>query len=218
MRLSDFLYEAKKPEIVEIEVAPSVAVKEAEEIYDSDEKLKKFLSRIHRPKLSDDRSGSFIYRVEEKDGDKVRKGETIIRFNEDQGKKPSEVFAKIIKAIKTPKPTTWESILKKATETLGDASQQGFILDFFIPKVSNPAIKPRSEKLQYVENLPDRYETFGKAMVFRAGKCVSKLTDVNTKINKENFQDIMQKCFGAATDSQGENDAFLAQFLSLIHI
>ena len=43
MRLSDFLYEAKKPEIVEIEVAPSVAVKEAEEIYDSDEKLKKFL-------------------------------------------------------------------------------------------------------------------------------------------------------------------------------
>lgn len=216
MRLSDFLYEAKKPEIVKIEVTSSVAVKDAEKIYDSDENLKKFLSRIHRPKLSDDRSGSFIYRVEEKDGeDKIRKGETIIRFNEDQGKKPSEVFAKIIKAIKTPKPKTWESILKKATETLGDASQQDFILTFFISKVSNPGVKPRSETLQSVENLPERYETFGKAMVFRAGKCVSKLTDVNTKINKENFQDIMQKCFGAATDSQGENDAFLAQFVRL---
>lgn len=215
MRFTDFLYEAKKPEIEEIEVSPNDAVQEAEKIYDSDENVKKFLSHIYRPKLSDDRSGSFIYRIEDKDGDKIKKGETIIRFNEDQGKNPSEIFSKIIKAIKTPKPTSWESILKKATETLGDASQQGFILDFFIPKISNPAIKPRSEKLQNIVDLPHRYEIFGKAMVFRAGKCVSKLTDVNTKINKENFQDIMQKCFGAATDSQGENDAFLAQFSRL---
>ena len=216
MRLSDFLYEAKKPEIVKIDVTPAVAVKEAEEIYDSDEKLKRFLSRIHRPKLSDDRSGSFIYRVEEKDGeDKIRRGETVIRFNEEQSKQPSEVFAKIIKSIKDPKPTEWEGILKKATESLGDASQQDFILTFFIPKVSNPGVKPKSEVLRSITDLPNRYEIFGKAMVFRAGKCVSRLTDVNTKINKENFQDIMQKCFGAATDSQGESDTFLSQFVRL---
>ena len=214
MRFIDIINEKQK-EKVKIEVTPKNAIEDASKIYKGEDELIEFLSRIHKPHTVKDRNKCFTYRIVNQDNDKIEEGETSINFNADRGKQASEEFSKIIKYIKGPKPTEWESILKSACKKINDADDQNFIENYFIPKVANPAVTPSETKNTNIENLEDRYKIFGKAMVFRAGKCVSKLTDVNTKIDSDNFQDIMQKCFGAATDSQGESDTFLNQFSRL---
>ena len=214
MRFIDIINEKQK-EKVKIEVTPKNAIEDASRIYNGEDELIEFLSRIHKPHTVKDRNKCFTYRIVNQTNDKIEEGETSINFNADRGKQASEEFSKIIKYIKGPKPTEWESILKSACKKINDADDQNFIENYFIPKVANPAVTPSETKNTNIENLEERYKIFGRAMVFRAGKCVSKLTDVNTKINNDNFQDIMQKCFGAATDSQGESDTFLNQFSRL---
>ena len=218
MRFSDIINEdKKKPEIKELTVDKNRVISDAEKIYDSADNLLLFLSRIHRPSNIKDRNMRFIYRVEEKDGNNnvIGRGEVSIKFNADKSKQPSDEFKQIINAIKNPKPTQWEQILKDKCEELNDANDQDFIENYFIPKVANPATIPSSERNATIEGMERRYETFGRAMVFYAGKCVSKLVDTDTKISKNNFQEIMQGAFGAAPDSNGESDSFLSQFRTL---
>lgn len=212
-RLIDFLNEdKKKPEVVKISVTIDTVLEDAKKIYNSDENLEQFLSRIKKPKLSNDKKNYFIYRVSNKTEDKIEEGELAIYFNKSGGKQPSDEFKKIVDAIKTPKPTEWENILKNGAKELGNGDAQDFITSYFIPKVSNPAIVPSETKNQSIRDLPQLYKDVGESMVYRAGECVSKLADADTKINANDFQDVLQSAFGAATNHNGESDIFLSQF------
>lgn len=202
----------KKPETVKISVTIDNVLEDAKKIYNSNKDLETFLSRIKKPKLSNDKKKYFIYRITNKTEDKIEEGELAIYFNKAGGKQPSDEFKKIVDAIKTPKPTEWENILKNGAKELGNGDAQDFITTFFISKVSNPAVTPAQSKDEHISDLPRIYEEVGESMVYRAGECVSKLADADTKINANDFQDVLQSAFGSATNHRGESDAFLSQF------
>lgn len=212
MKFIDFLNEDKKKNdnVKEITVNIDTILKDLDGIYSDEKKMAKFLSRINKPNNWKDRSKRFTYRI----NTDTERGETSIIFNAEKSKSPSADFQKIINAIVKPKPTEWEKLLKHGCGLISNAEQQDFIRTYFIPKVRNPAETPTDKKTQ-IDDIVSKYELFGKAMVFYSGKCVSKLTDPDTKINKDNFQEIMQGCFGAAPNAAGENEKFLDEFITL---
>ena len=212
MKFTDFLNEDKKKNdnVKEITVNIDTILKDLDGIYSDEKKMARFLGRINKPNNWKDRSKRFTYRI----NTDTERGETSILFNHEKSKSPSSDFQKIINAIVKPKPTEWEKLLKHGCGLLSNAEQQDFIRTYFIPKVRNPAETPSGKKTQ-IDDIVSKYRLFGKAMVFYAGKCVSKLTDPDTKIDKANFQEIMQGCFGAAPNEGGETEKYLDEFITL---
>ena len=206
----------EKQNVEKLEIGKAELYQELDGIYKSKENLEKFLSHIYPPKAVE-RTKRFVYRIQ-KFNDKhqlIAQGEYGVRFNDDKSKQASEVFKVVVDKIKKSKPTEWKNLFTDALESLDDATQQDFIQMIFIPKVLNPAAVLSGNNGRYGSigsKTENAYKLLGRCMVFYAGKCVSKLTDIDTEISKEKFQEILQGCFGAAPNEFGENETFLSQF------
>ena len=208
--------EANKPDIKEITIDIKYIINDLKDIYNSNESLINFLKHIYQPKAVD-RKKRFIYRVEKKDKNDnvIERGEKDISFTEENSKRPTSDFKQIIDMIKGPKPTEWKKILSDACDHVHDANQQHFIQYVFIPKVNNPAaVVDDKARKGTGGDYESAYETLGKCMVFYSGKAVSRLADIDTKISKDKFQEILQGCFGSAPNAFGENENFLSQFIN----
>lgn len=170
-----------------------------------------FLNKINRPGRQADIA--FTY-----GGDKSGKGGKSISFTADVGSnQPSNDFSQIMHKIKDGH-ADWKDKIAEVINDVDNSNRQQYIKTYFIPKLENPAAKiTTTGKLKGDERVPgeEHYRKFGKAMVFYAGKCVSKLTDADTKIGTEKFKEIMQGCFGAAPDNMHEDVSFLDQFKDL---
>ena len=211
MSLRDFINEADKKKKQEVKVDLNTILSDVSNIYNNDDAMVKFLKRISPP--SSEKHLKFFYIV---DTD-TEHGETSVNYNEDNSKQPTREFQQIVDRIKKPKPTEWEQYFDKGLDNINDAARKSYIERYFIPKVRNPARVTKDTK--YAEKgivaSEGQYETLGKAMVFYAGKCVSRLTDTDTKIDQAKFKEILQGVFGAAPDQGRENDSFLMQFMTI---
>lgn len=211
MSLRDFINEAGKKQKSEIKVDLNTILSDIDGIYDNNNNMIKFLKRITPP--SSEKHLKFFYVVDNEN----EHGETSINYNEDNSKQPTSEFKQILDKIKKKKPTEWEELFDKGLDSINDANRKSYIERYFIPKVRNPS---RSTKdVRYADRgivaSASQYRTLGKAMVFYAGKCVSKLTDTDTKIDPVKFQEILQGVFGAAPEMGKENDSFLMQFITI---
>lgn len=170
-----------------------------------------FLNKINRPGRQAD--VAFTY-----GGDKNGEGGKSVSFTADVGSnQPSDDFAQIMHKIKDGHPD-WKKDIEEVINDVDNSNRQQYIKTYFIPKLENPGAKiTTTGKLKGDYRVPgeEHYRKFGKAMVFYCGKCVSKLTDADTKIGPEKFKEIMQGCFGAAPDNNHEDAAFLDQFKDL---
>ena len=170
-----------------------------------------FLNKINRPGRQAD--VAFTY-----GGDKNGEGGKSVSFTADVGSnQPSDDFSKIMHKIKDDH-ASWKKDIEEVINDVDNSNRQQYIKTYFIPKLENPGAKiTTTGKLKGDYRVPgeEHYKKFGKAMVFYCGKCVSKLTDADTKIGPDKFKEIMQGCFGAAPDNNHEDAAFLDQFKDL---
>lgn len=205
------LYESETTEQNPITI--ETIMSDLEKFHESPEARAKFLNNIHRPGQQPDKA--FTYGG---DGKGKGAGGKSISYTADVGSnQPSNDFARIVAKIKDNHPK-WKQEIEAVINNVKNSNQQQYIKAYFIPKVENPGARLTiTGNLRSDNRVADKddYEKFGKAMVFYAGKCVSKLTDVDTKIGINKFKEIMQGCFGAAPDQNGEDDSFLMQFKDL---
>ena len=183
-------------------------------IYGDDKKFIAFLNKINRPGQKSD--FAFTY-----GGNAKRHGEggKSVSYTVDiNSKQPSDEFRQIMSRIKDGHDGTWKEKIISCLDHVETAERQQYIRDVFVPKLENPGVKisQRSNR-RGDERVPgvEQYTTFGKAMVYYAGVCVSKLTDTDTKISEDKFREIMQGVFGAAPSGMKEDDSFLMQFTEL---
>lgn len=209
MRFLD-LYESDKTTNQEDPMSIEKILGDLEHFHDNKDARAQFLNKIHRPGQQPDKA--FTYGG---DGSGKGAGGKSISYTADVGSnQPSEDFARIISKIKDGHPN-WKKEIEEVINLVKNSNQQQYIKAYFIPKVENPGAKlTTAGNLKSDNRVPDvsDYEKLGKAMVFYAGKCVSKLTDADTKIGPDKFKEIMQGCFGAAPGNNGEDDSFLMQF------
>ena len=214
------LYESDKPEEKKKDDMPSQkhvitiekVLADLEHFHDSKKARAIFLNKIHRPGQQPDKA--FTYGG---DGTRNGAGGKSISYTADVGSnQPSEDFARIIDKIKDR--TGWKQEIEEVINLVKNSNQQQYIRAYFIPKVENPGARlTTTGNLRGDNRVPGtrEYKIFGQAMVFYAGKCVSRMTDADTKIGPDKFKLIMQGCFGAAPDANGEDDSFLSQFKDL---
>lgn len=209
MRFLD-LYESDKTANQEDPMSIEKILGDLEHFHDNKDARAQFLNKIHRPGQQPDKA--FTYGG---DGSGKGAGGKSISYTADVGSnQPSEDFARIISKIKDGHPN-WKKEIEEVINLVKNSNQQQYIKAYFIPKVENPGAKlTTTGNLKSDNRVPDEsdYEKLGQAMVFYAGKCVSKLTDADTKIGPDKFKEIMQGCFGAAPGNNGEDDSFLMQF------
>lgn len=211
MSLKDFINEAGKNQKKEVQVNINTILSDIKDIYTNKDAMKKFLKRISPP--SSGKHLKFFYVVDNEN----EHGETSVNYNEGSSKQPTDDFRRIRDAIISQKPTEWSKFIEDGLENLNDAARKSYIETYFLPKVVNPGRVTKDTK--YAEKgvvaSESQYETLGKAMVFYAGKCVSRLTDTDTKIDSVKFREILQGVFGAAPEQNRENDSFLMQFVTI---
>lgn len=207
------LYESNETDNNKEPISIEKILGDLEHFHDSKKARAEFLNKIHRPGQQPDKA--FTYGG---DGTGKGTGGKSISYTADVGSnQPSDDFARIISKIKDGHQN-WKKEIEEVINLVKNSNQQQYIKAYFIPKVENPGAR-----LTITGNLrsdnrvadEDDYEKFGKAMVFYAGKCVSKMTDADTKIGSDKFKLIMQGCFGAAPGNNGEEDSFLMQFKDL---
>lgn len=172
-----------------------------------------FLNKINRPGQQPERS--FTYGG---DGKNNGSGGKSVSYTLDRNsKQPSDDFRKIMAKIKDGHPN-WKKEIESCIDSIATAKQQEYIKSFFIPKLEDPGINLTTRSMKYGDTRiagVDHYNKMGKAMVFYCGRCVSKLSDADTKIGVNKFKKIMQGCFGAAPDANREDDDYLTQFMTL---
>lgn len=212
MRFLD-LYESDETTKQEDTMSIEKILGDLDHFHDNKDARAQFLNKIHRPGQQPDKA--FTYGG---DGTGKGAGGKSISYTADVGSnQPSEDFARIISKIKDGHPN-WKKEIEEVINLVKNSNQQQYIKAYFIPKVENPGARlTTTGNLRSDNRVADEadYEKFGQAMVFYAGKCVSKLTDADTKIGPDKFKVIMQGCFGAAPGNNGEDDSFLMQFKDL---
>lgn len=212
MRFLD-LYESDETTKQEDTMSIEKILGDLDHFHDNKDARAQFLNKIHRPGQQPDKA--FTYGG---DGTGKGAGGKSISYTADVGSnQPSEDFARIISKIKDGHPN-WKKEIEEVINLVKNSNQQQYIKAYFVPKVENPGARlTTTGNLRSDNRVADEadYKKFGQAMVFYAGKCVSKLTDADTKIGPDKFKEIMQGCFGAAPGNNGEDDSFLMQFKDL---
>ena len=183
-------------------------------IYKDDNKYVKFLNNIRRP--GQEATTAFTYGGDPSNGNKG--GKSISYTADRTSKQPSDDFRQIMSKIKDGHTGEWREKIESLVDKVNDPKIQQYIKTIFIPKLENPGINLTTRATRHGDyRVPgeEHYTKFGQALVFYAGKCVSKITDADTKIGPEKFKLIMQGCFGAAPGGKHEDDDFLTQFKNL---
>ena len=204
---------AKKEEPKGDVITIDTVLGDLEKFHDDRNARLKFLNKINRPGQQPDKA--FTYGG---DGTGKGKGGKSISYTTDVGSnQPSDDFKRIMTKIKDGH-SNWKEEINDVIDKVENSNRQQYIKTYFIPKLENPALKitaTGNAKGDYRVPGTEHYKKFGQAMVFYAGKCVSKLTDADTKIGSDKFKEIMQGCFGAAPGDNHEDADFLDQFKDL---